>query len=152
MLIFNRYKSCHVEEIDNRTVKVVSSMCDSFHEITVILMVSLPDGIIQEARAEIVRLPDKICQQTTELLTNLRGVTLGKGIIKNATRLIGGSSGCTHLVDLVVEAAKAFLQGSFVIRFRNLSDFEEAKKMVGRDLAGTCLLHSQHGREDTSNT
>ena len=138
-----------MEEVDERTVKVISSMCDSFHEITVFLTVNLPDGIIQEARAEFVRKPDEICGQTVELMDRLQGLTLGKGIIKNASRLIGGGSGCTHLVDLVVEAAKAFLQASFVIRFRNLSSFEEAKEMVTDDLAGTCLFHSRHGREGT---
>lgn len=147
MLIFNRYKSCHVEEIDDRTLKVVSSMCDSFHEITVILTVSMPEGIIKEVRGDFVRLPDEMCKETAVLLAKLQGVTLGKGIFKIASRLLGGSNGCTHLVDLVMEAAKAFLQGNFVIRFRGLNDFEDAKGIVSKELAGTCLFHSHNIRK-----
>lgn len=146
MLVFNRYKSCHVEEIDHRTLKVVSSMCDSFHDITVILTVSLPDGIIQEAKGKFVHQPDEMCTETAVLLNKLKGVTLGKGIFKTASQVLGGSTGCTHLVDLVMEAAKAFLQGNFVIRFRGLNDFEEAKEMVSKELAGTCLFHSHNIR------
>jgi len=148
MLVFNRYKSCHVEQIDEQTVKVVSSMCDSFHEITVTLTVSLPDGIIQEAKGEFVRQPDDMCRQTAVLLAKLQGVVLGKGIFKAASRVLGGSSGCTHLVDLVMEAAKALLQGKFVIRFRGLNDFEDAKEMLSKELAGTCLFYSHNAGKD----
>lgn len=144
MIVFDRYKSCHIDQVTEHSLKVTSSMCDSYHEITVVLTVNISDGMIQEAGAEFVRMPDMMCRQTACMMEKLVGVTLGKGITKTARQLVGGRWGCTHLVDLVVEAAKAFLQGQYTIRFRDLNNFQDAKDTVSRELAGTCLYHTRN--------
>lgn len=143
MNVFNRYKNCRVEQIDSGSMKVVATMCDTFHEISVTIVVKLPELIIQDARAEFVRQPDELCRRTAMQITKLRGVKLGRGIYQQAKASVGGKSGCVHLMDLVLEAAKAVLQAKFVLQFQEYDDKDLVLDQISREFRGTCLFHSR---------
>lgn len=147
MLIFNRFKNSQVELIDDNTLKVISTMCDSYHEIIVTLKVNISDANIIEASAQFLRQPNLMCKETAKFIEKLVGVSLGKGITKNAIALIGGNSGCTHIVDLVLESAKAFVQGKFTKQFDDIGDREKAMGFINKQLEGTCWFHARHLRE-----
>lgn len=146
MILFNRYKNTQVKMVDKDTFEINSTMCDSFHEITLILKVNIEDGVIKSAEVQFLRQPDEICKETSKLAGTLVGLRLDKGIKKTANEHIGGSSGCTHLVDLVLEAAKAFIQGRFRKHFEDVGDREQAREELSKKLEGTCWFHSRNLR------
>lgn len=122
-------------------------MSDTIHEIQVTLIVNMADAKILKAEAEFLRQPDDMCKETAIIMEKLVGISLSNGIIKNAKEVIGGSCGCTHLVDLVIEAAKAFLQGNYMIRIQDFKDMEEAKEALTKELEGNCWYYSRYLRE-----
>ena len=146
MILFNRYKNTQVKLVDVETFEINSTMCDSFHEITLILLVNIEEATIKYAEVQFLRQPDQICKETSKLAGTLIGLRLDKGIKKTANENIGGSAGCTHLVDLVLEAAKAFIQGRFRKHFEDVGDSEQAREDLGKKLEGTCWFHSRNSR------
>ena len=146
-MIFNRFKNTQVELIDDNTLKVISTMTDTYHEIIVTLKVNISDSNIIEASAQFLRQPDVMCKETAKFIEKLVGVSLGRGITKNAIALIGGTSGCTHIVDMVLESAKAFVQGKFTKQFNDIGDREKAIGFINKQLEGTCWYHARHQRE-----
>lgn len=146
MILFNRYKNTQVEKVDNITVKLTSTMCDTFHEINMVMLVDLNKAIVMDAKVEFLRQPDAICTETAKLADKLIGLNLGPGLTKRVKEVVGGPSGCTHLMDLVLEAAKSFLQGKFRIEFEAIQDRNEARKDLDRKLQGNCWYHTRHMR------
>ena len=143
MMMFNRYKHTRVEKVDEQTFKVFSAMCDTFHEISIELVVDVMNDEIKAAHAEFLRQPNIICTETAGLIQKLVGVKLSRGITKNANELIGGPSGCTHLADLVLEAAKAYIQGKFRKQFEDAESIEKAREELHQALRGTCWYHTR---------
>lgn len=143
MIIFNRHISCQAEEIAENKVQITVNLCDSHHEITVMITVHLPETLIIDARAEFLRSPDKICSQTAGRMAALIGQTLGSGVSKMASSCVGGSTGCVHLKELVIEAAKALVQGQYFLRFGHYPDYREINEVLAQEQAGTCHLYSQ---------
>ena len=128
-MVFDRHISSSVELLSDNQARVSVVMCDAFHDIAVLLIVELEEGTILEAQADFIRAPQKECRETRALMPRLKGITLGRGIRVNATKAIGGETGCVHLADLVVEAAKTFGQGIHAI---NLQDYENTQDYVDK--------------------
>ena len=146
MILFNRYKNTQVEKLDNDILKITSTMCDTFHEIDMVLYVDLNDTIIKEAKIQFIRQPDIICKETAKLADVLVGLSMGPGLTQKVKELLGGPSGCTHLMDLTLEAARAFMQGKFKMEFEVVGDHDKAKKELEKKLAGNCWFHTKHLR------
>jgi len=143
MILFNRHTSCQVEQIAKNELVVSVNLCDSHHEITVFITVLMPEAQIILARAEFLRSPDKICARTATLMEGLVGQSLGQGVIKMASNVLGGPQGCIHLKELVIEAAKALFQAKYIMRFGDYPDYSAINKALAKDQAGTCYLYSQ---------
>ena len=148
MIIFNRHISCQAEEIAENQVQITVNLCDSHHEISVMITVQLPETRIIEARAEFLRSPDKICSQTAGHMAALVGHTLSHGVVKMANSCVGGATGCVHLKDLVIEAAKVLVQGQYFLRFGNYPDYSEINETLAQEQAGTCHLYNQPAKDD----
>lgn len=147
MIVFNRHTSCRVELLVEKKARVTVSMCDTHHDISVALLVQLPEGKILDASAEFLRGPDPMCSQTADQMSGLVGVILGTGIRKNAIRILSGPTGCMHLADLVIEGAKALVQGDFTMNLQNYDNFEEFKKVLSQEMDGMCYYHTEHAKK-----
>ena len=83
---------------------------DSFHEIGLFLGVSpgsTPAHLVKEIRGNFLRWPASICRESLAMLPNLAGASLLQSNKKEITSRLRGPRGCSHVVDMVMEAARA---------------------------------------------
>lgn len=85
---------------------VRGNICDSFHEIAIKLLVDY-DKTILASRASLPRVPDLICSESINHFQKINGKKLSSQNIRELVGLAGGSWGCAHLGDLVVEGARS---------------------------------------------
>ena len=65
---------------------------------------------IHEAAAEIGNAPFAVCPLAAPLAEKLIGMTIGKGFMAEARHAIGGAQGCTHILELLNDAAGTAFQ------------------------------------------
>lgn len=103
--LFNRSKTVIIKQLDsNRIVNAVFH--DSFHHIGVQLELD-QQGTVLDAQANFHHAPDPICFLNHEHLPKMVGSILGKMGKKDIAARVGGSEGCSHLVDLLYEVKKS---------------------------------------------
>ena len=86
------------------------SMNDTVHDITLEFDLD-SDGVISNARSAGLRLPyHGICEDAQLRTARLNGMRANDGSFQFADR-IGGSNGCTHLLDLSTDLARLFNTG-----------------------------------------
>lgn len=102
--LFNRTKT-QVLFRNNNFYHVAGHLNDSFHGIAMDMLLK-EDGLVKQARGNLLRAPDKVCKEAKDSLGNL----VGKNIVllskKDIAFLLGNNQGCIHLIDLVFEGAE----------------------------------------------
>ncbi|MGI5882813.1 MAG: DUF2889 domain-containing protein [Dethiobacteria bacterium] len=85
-------------------------LSDSFHEMALSMHVlNSPDYpyLLKEATGNFLRFPNPICGEAAPKLEELVGMQLLPGNRKKIISELTGPEGCSHLCDLVIEAARA---------------------------------------------
>jgi hypothetical protein len=126
MAYYKKEKSSEIHEEGEGVFRLVGTLRDHIHDITVELSAIYPQGTILSARADIQLAPyGDICSETERLMESLVGLKIEPGLNRDVARLLGGPQGCTHLVDMVMDLAKAFFQINFIeTYFRHAGKFE----------------------------
>lgn len=137
MAIFNRVKTCTVEQPADGIFEVKSTFIDSFHEINLTIQVDYKLMEIISASACMVRVPHPDCRVAESQAGNLAGIKIAHGARKAILGAVGHAHGCTHIADLALDAVKAAIQANFKIQARELSQEERTAKLY-EQLAGTC--------------
>lgn len=102
--LFARAKNCSVLKLPGRYA-AAGVFSDTFHEMAV--TISLNDaGMVRECRGDFLRAPDPVCFENSPSLEMLKGAYISSLAKKQVAELIGGPTGCDHLVDLVYTLAK----------------------------------------------
>jgi len=73
---------------------------------------------ILSAEAVLDHTPFSICPLAAPLTARLAGLSIGKGFMAEARRLIGGAQGCTHVLELLSEVAATAFQTLHEVRWR----------------------------------
>ncbi len=97
--LFHRNKNVAVWLSDAGDLQTTASFLDSFHELG-IQAECTADGQILDFNGCFLRAPDSICFGTTDLLAALPGRNIHGITRKELNRCLGGSEGCSHLLDL----------------------------------------------------
>lgn len=103
--LFHRNKTCSIIDNNEKNLLVTGYFSDSFHQMGV--MMGLTDGVIVNCTGNLLRAPDKVCFETGAYLTGLVGMNVNELNKKEASKTIGGSQGCSHLVDIVSEMVRS---------------------------------------------
>ena len=119
MALFERNKNIRADLIEDGLLKIEISMIDNVHQISTTYRVAFPSKIIKYAEADFKRAPYlEVCRQVRGVMSNLGGLKIDNGFTRKAIRAVGGKNGCYHLLDQVLEMAKALSQ--FIDRSINL--------------------------------
>lgn len=103
--LFNRSKQVTLAEVD-QGYSITACFMDSFHELALQLKLNNA-GLVTEASGNFLRAPGHICGENNQHLNKLKGICLSTMGKREVADLAGGSEGCSHLVELIYEAAKA---------------------------------------------
>ncbi|MBN2752568.1 MAG: DUF2889 domain-containing protein [Rhodospirillaceae bacterium] len=87
---------------------------------------------IHEAEAEIGHAPFSICPIVAPLASRLVGLSIGKGFMAEARRIMGGTKGCTHVLELLGEVAGTAFQTLHDVRKKetNATDHPERRPLI----------------------
>ena len=79
------------------------------HDMTIRLTLN-DDLVIMDVNTIMKSHPYSICPEITPNFKKLTGLTIGKGFRKNVYEKVGGTKGCTHLVELLFPIATTAFQ------------------------------------------
>ena len=152
--IYERNINVSVSKINEELILTKASLLDLNHNIRVELTVHVPTKTIREANGVMVKSPFKICQLTLNKMQNVVGLKIERGIHGRLVDAVGRAAGCTHMVDLTMEAVR--LSANILLGFgrqdeewrdRKLTD-EEFIAQVKPVLKNSCLPF----KDDTENS
>jgi hypothetical protein len=143
--IYERNLNVSVSRLSDAEILTKASLLDLNHNIRIELTVDVASKAIVRADAQMVKSPFGICQQTLDKIRNVVGLKIERGIHQRLVDALGHSDGCTHLVDLAMEAVRlsanvllGFTRFDEEWRQRKLSD-EEFIAQVRPFLRNSCL-------------
>ncbi|MHC4943600.1 MAG: DUF2889 domain-containing protein [Planctomycetota bacterium] len=126
-------------------IRTKASLLDLNHNMRVEIRVRVKDRTIVDAESRLLKTPFKICKQTESLVKNLIGLKIERGVTRKLSRLLGRSTGCTHILELTVEAIRlssnvmlGFEVGDEEWRERKLPDEEFISRAMSF-LSNSCL-------------
>lgn len=104
--IYERNINIAVARKSEHEIVTKATMLDLNHHIRVELTIDLRNESISDARAQMTKVPYSVCQFTLGNIKKIVGLKIGRGIHKQLVDTLGHAEGCTHMVDLAVEAVK----------------------------------------------
>ncbi|MCW3491046.1 DUF2889 domain-containing protein [Dethiobacter alkaliphilus] len=157
--LLKRNKTIEVIEMEQNKFLLHSHLSDEVHEIDVQMIVDTDSGEILTAEAKMSRTPyPEICQQALLQVPKLVGLNLTKGAGRQARDILGGTEGCEHLKDMVLDALRGFIPAIGARTIQELTEKylqeglteEEAKPQVMADIArigqnvvpGRCVVYN----------
>ncbi|NOY45323.1 MAG: DUF2889 domain-containing protein [Deltaproteobacteria bacterium] len=149
MDIFQRSIHSNVKQVDDDHLLVTSTLLDLEHSFHLELRVRMSDGLIEEARANMTKAPLNRCLAGAEGVQRLVGLTIGRGIVKEISRRLGGPRGCAHMVELITDAVRLV---SMIRIGASVNYWDELKKTMTEDeivahgkkrLKNTCLVFAE---------
>lgn len=105
-VIYERNINVAVTKLDNNQVRTKASLLDLNHNMRVDLVVDIPSKTIIDTRSQMIKTPFDICAITSNRIHQLKGMKIERGITREMKKHLSGSSGCTHLYELAVEAVR----------------------------------------------
>lgn len=105
--LFSRHTTATVRQAPGEARYLVRvNLCDSFHEMAIKLLVD-SDKTILASRVSLLRMPDAVCRESADHFPKVEGIKLSPSNIRELVVIAGGSKGCSHLGDLLVEGVRA---------------------------------------------
>lgn len=155
--IYERNINVSVSKLNEKEIITKASLLDLNHNIRVELTVDVATKIIVHAEAQMVKSPFNICQLTLKKVQDVVGLKIERGIHKNLVDALGHADGCTHMVDLTMEAVRlsanvllGFTRFDEEWRQRKLSD-EEFIAQVKPILKNSCLPFKEEDNVNETN-
>ena len=71
------------------------------------------DYVVQDIKADTLTAPWAMCGGTDAAYRRLVGLRIGAGFSQKVKELLGGTKGCTHVTELVMQAANTYMQASW---------------------------------------
>lgn len=130
MAVFNRLKSCSVDEIDDNLLEVRGIFIDTLHEISLTWQIKKDNLEIIQAKMNMARVPNAYCSEVQGRERYLIGIKIGPGARKAILNAVGNEHGCTHLADLAIDMAKSLHVSDNKIRERQLTKEEILNKYM----------------------
>jgi hypothetical protein len=148
-LVSRRDIAIDVFEADSGRVEVVSRLLDPYHLIRLDLEVDPHTRTIVRSEAELANYPHTLCPAVAQRANALEGLVIGKGVLREIARRVGGGTGCVHLRELAVEAVNFTatcligVQDGYGLMSQRFNRLDEASRYtVAREqLAGTCTVY-----------
>jgi hypothetical protein len=111
----------------------------AIHHMAIRLLVNSSNFLIEDIDVELLSVPRPVCRETIDCLSPLKGLTVTKGFTSKVKRLVGGTKGCTHLMELILAMAPVIFQGFAALQSQRPGAFDsELVKMMSQSLVNTC--------------
>ncbi len=115
------------------------------HDMIIRFVVAGPDPTIEAIDVEMPGVPREDCLETQQSLAPIVGMKIRPGFTEQVKAEVGGASGCTHLVALLLAMAPAALQGAWVAMARQPVDMNIFGGAALQVLENTCRVWRSDG-------
>jgi hypothetical protein len=106
------------------------------------------DFLIRDVRAATLTAPWAACGGTDEAYRKLIGLRIGPGFSQQMKKLVGNVEGCTHVTELVAQAANTYMQASWPDRItRQLAVAADPRQWPDQSAVGF-VNHCHAWRQD----
>ena len=138
-------------ELENGNMMLEATLLDTYHLIRLNIHVEPATKTIVHAKSEFANNPHTDCSIVSIKAQQLIVLKIERGIVKEVTHRIGGSEGCVHLRELVLETinfAATTLIGydeGFGLMSRNFNVLDEMKRydLSKHLLKNTCHIYKE---------
>jgi hypothetical protein len=147
--IFQRSVHSNVKRLDDERLLVTSSLLDLEHSFHLEMVVRVSTATIESAKGAMSKTPLTRCQRGTDGIPDLAGLVIGRGVVKEVQRRLGGPRGCAHMVELIHDAVRLvsmLLIGDTVDYWGGLKASLSEEEIVARGrekLKNTCLAFAE---------
>jgi hypothetical protein len=118
----------------------------AIHHMAIRLLVNCSDFLIEDVEVDLLSVPRQVCLETIDCLAPLKGLTVTKGFTSKVKKIVGGTKGCTHLLELLLAIAPVIFQGLAAQQSQKPSAFEfDQVKMMSQSLVNTCHAWREDG-------
>lgn len=145
--LYQRNINVTVERLDADHILVQASLLDLDHSIRFSMQVRASTRTIVGGSAQMIRVPFRRCRDTLSLVDGIAGLVIERGINRELSHILGRSTGCMHLVELAMTAARMAAAvlveagGGLVDRERFEGLSEEERIAIGMPfLKNTCWV------------
>lgn len=117
------------------------------HHIDVKLLINLNLLIIEEAEAQMIKVPIPECRKTLDNMLRIKGLEVKSGFSKNIRSIVGGKDGCNHLSQLIVVMGQEIISGWLTYKRRNKQKLPEyVENLAEREyIYNSCRMWNQEG-------
>ncbi len=117
------------------------------HSMSLLLTVDA-DFLIRDVRAATLTAPWALCGGTDAAYRKLIGLRIGPGFSQQMKKLVGDVEGCTHVTELVAQAANTYMQASWPDRIaRQLAVADDPRQWPDQSAVGF-VNHCHAWRQD----
>ena len=129
-LVHTRQISCRAFRLKNGYIEIEAILADEkaqqvdfrsrppvvagehMHHMALSIVID-QDYVIQDVRVQTLKAPWPMCGGTDAAYRGLVGLRIGAGFSRRVKELLGGVQGCTHVTELVTQAANTYMQASW---------------------------------------
>lgn len=141
MKIFTRTKHITCDRTADNILETRAGLLDTVHELELLITADIARREILKASAVILRAPYLICAEAAGRAEGLAGLKIDQPQISSRiVDLVGGPQGCSHLIDLALDAVKTIKQSLYVF---TPGEYEERMRTFDGMLRNTCYAHSK---------
>lgn len=123
--------------------RVVSHLQDDHHDITVSVIVSVPEMVIEDAEIKFNRYPLENCLLIERKAEKLVGIKILEDYRRKVPELFMGPQGCPNIMTLLSVSVPgiAYFYFPYLLKTGKMRP-EEWQEMVNTRFANDCLAHS----------
>lgn len=132
---FQRDITYRVFKREDGAIALTATLKDRFHDILVEIVVDGATLTISSARAEFRKSPTSDCRTISARLEQLNGFSIGKGLSRKLTEVLGGGEGCGNMRTLLLGLLPLALN---VRASAGYLDEREMLDGIHEQLVGTC--------------
>jgi len=81
------------------------------HHLDVKLLIKSDPLTIEDAQAQMIKVPMPECSDTLDTIEKLKGLEIRSGFSKTIRDIMGGKKGCAHLCQLIIVMSQEIVQG-----------------------------------------
>ena len=105
MNVYERNINASIETPAGNFLITRASLLDLDHNIRIQLTTEIITRTIESASVEMVKTPFEVCRNAMPNMENLKGLKIERGFTKKMRKIVGGNTGCTHIVELLMTAS-----------------------------------------------
>jgi hypothetical protein len=132
---FQRDVTYRVHKREDGAIALTATLKDRFQDILVEIIVDGATLTIGSARSEFRKSPTSDCPAVSARLELLNGFSIGKGLSRKLTEVLGGREGCGNLRTLLLGLLPLAINVRASAGYR---DEQEMLDAIHEQLAGTC--------------